>query len=37
LSWPAGWDMATDLGEAWAINFPIQATTYGIALSSSPT
>jgi hypothetical protein len=37
LSWPAGWDMATDLGQTWAINFPIQATTYGVALSSSPT
>jgi hypothetical protein len=37
LGWPAGWDMAGDLGIAWAINFPIQATTYGVALSSSPT
>ena len=37
LAWPAGWDMANDLGEAWAINFPVQATTYGVALSSSPT
>jgi hypothetical protein len=37
LGWPPGWDMATDLGETWAINFPIQATTYGIALSSSAT
>jgi hypothetical protein len=36
LGWPAGWDMASDLGQAWAINFPIQATSYGIALSSSP-
>jgi hypothetical protein len=34
--WPAGWDMAGDLGVAWAINFPIQATSYGVALSSSP-
>jgi len=37
LGWPAGWDMAGDLGIAWAIDFPIQATTYGVALSSSPT
>jgi hypothetical protein len=37
LGWPAGWDMAGDLGEAWSINFPVQATTYGVALSSSPT
>jgi hypothetical protein len=37
LGWPAGWDMAGDLGQAWAINFPVQATTYGVALSSSPT
>ena len=37
IGWPAGWDMAGDLGEAWAINFPVQATTYGVTLSSSPT
>jgi hypothetical protein len=37
LGWPAGWDMAGDLGQAWAINFPVQATTYGVVLSSSPT
>jgi hypothetical protein len=37
VGWPAGWNMAADLGEAWAINFPVQATSYGVALSSSPT
>ena len=37
LGWPAGWDMAGDLGQAWAIDFPVQATTYGFALSSTPT
>jgi hypothetical protein len=37
LGWPTGWDMAGDLGEVWAVNFPVQATTYGVALSSSPT
>jgi hypothetical protein len=36
LGWPAGWDMAGDLGQAWAINFPLQATSYGMALSGSP-
>jgi hypothetical protein len=36
LGWPAGWDMAGDLGQAWAINCPVQATSYGVALSSSP-
>ena len=35
-AWPAGWNMAGDLGQAWAVNFPIQATSYGLALSSSP-
>jgi hypothetical protein len=37
LGWPAGWDMEGDLGSSWSINFPVQATTYGIALSSTPT
>jgi hypothetical protein len=36
LGWPAGWDMAGDLGQAWAINFPLQATSYGMALSGTP-
>ena len=37
LGWPGGWDMAADLGQAWALNFPIKATSYGVALSSGPT
>jgi hypothetical protein len=36
VGWPAGWDMAHDLGQAWAIDFPVQATSYGVALSTSP-
>jgi len=36
LAWPAGWNMAGDLGQAWAIDFPVQATSYGVPLSSSP-
>ncbi len=37
LPWPAGWDMAGDLGSAWSINFPVQATCYGLPLSSTAT
>ena len=34
LPWPTGWNMAGDLGSAWSINLPLQATCYGIPLSS---
>jgi hypothetical protein len=35
--WPAGWNMAGDLGSAWTMNFPVQATSYGVPLSSTAT
>ena len=33
---PAGWNIADDLGTAWAINMPLQATCYPITLSDQP-
>jgi len=33
---PAGWSMANDLGAAFAINMPLQATAYGLTLATTP-
>jgi hypothetical protein len=37
IGWPAGWNMPGDLGSSWTIDFPVQATSYGVPLSSSAT
>jgi hypothetical protein len=37
IGWPAGWNMPGDLGSNWTIDFPVQATSYGVPLSSSAT
>lgn len=34
IDWPAGWNMPSDLGSEWSIDFPVQAPAYGIPLSS---
>ncbi|HTI02537.1 MAG TPA: hypothetical protein VL752_16425 [Acidisoma sp.] len=35
IGWPTGWNMAGDLGSAWSVNMPLQATSYGIALTAT--
>ncbi len=35
LAAPANWNIGNDLGFAWSVNFPLQATTYPIALSDT--
>jgi len=34
---PAGWNIGSDLGSGWLWNFPLRATTAGVALSDSAT
>ena len=36
LSPPANWNIGGDLGSAWNVNLPLQATTYPITLSDTP-
>jgi hypothetical protein len=33
---PAGWDIGNQLGSSWAANLPLAATTYGVAVSTTP-
>lgn len=37
LTPPANWNIGQDLGTAWAMNFPLQATDYPIILSDNPS
>jgi hypothetical protein len=34
---PSGWDIGKQVGSSWNINDPLAATTYGLAISTSPT
>jgi hypothetical protein len=36
LAAPTNWDISGDLGAAWRLNWPLQATTYPIVLSDMP-
>lgn len=36
LAAPANWNIGGDLGSAWSLNFPLQATTYPLTLSDTP-
>ena len=33
---PAGWDIGNQPGSSWNANLPLAATTYGIAVSTTP-
>lgn len=33
---PAGWDIGNQLGASWNANLPLAATTYGVAVSTTP-